>query len=124
MIYAVYNVFNTLRHEATQPSLAEIYNARTKQVREAVKGHATSMDIVKQLWTTNAATPLPPLSSQKIGLETPITQTGRNQGNSSSSSVPASSQNGEHENPIARRRLNISLEVLPADWNMPLARRD
>ena len=88
MIYAVYNVFNTLSHEATQLSAAEVYNALTQQVREAVKGHSTSMDIIKQLWTTNTATPLPPLSSQKIGLETPTTKAGRKQIHRSSSSVP------------------------------------
>ena len=89
MIYAVYNVFNTLNQEPTQLSAAEVYNALTQQIREAVKGHPTSMDIIKQLWTTNAVTPLPPLSSQRFGSEGPTTQTGRNQTHRSSSSVPA-----------------------------------
>ena len=65
MIYAVYNVFNTMKHETSQLSAAEVYNALTQQVREAVKGHATSMETLKQLWTTNKATPLPPLNTQR-----------------------------------------------------------
>ena len=70
LIYAVYNVFNRLRHDRTRFSTTETYNTLTQQVREAVKGHAKSMEILKQLWSTNKATPLAPLSSQKIGIET------------------------------------------------------
>ena len=74
LIYAVYNVFNTLRHDGAQLSATETYNALTQQVREAVKGHAKSMEILKQLWSTNKSTPLSPLSGQKLGAETTPTR--------------------------------------------------
>ena len=88
MVYAVYNVFNALKHEPAQLSTAEVYNALTQQVQEAVKGHPTSMEIIKQLWTTNTATPLPPLSSQRLGSEQQR-RLEANQTHRSSSSVPA-----------------------------------
>ena len=65
---------NTLRHDGAHLSETETYNALTQQVREAVKGHAKSMEILKQLWSTNKSTPLSPLSGQKLGAETTPTR--------------------------------------------------
>ena len=66
LIYAVYNLTNTLRKDGEKLTRQEAYNALTQHAREAVRGHPRSARILRQLWTENKATPLPSLREQSL----------------------------------------------------------
>ena len=124
LIYAVYNLTNALRKDGEKLTREEAYNALTQHAREAVRGHPRSAGVLRQLWTHNKATPLPGLREQNLNYLASGSRVRRRVSAPNPVDAPAILPSREAAaNGSSRRRGMISLEILPADRNMPLARR-